>query len=240
MQQEHRPYIIKYVGSEYQKWYVNHFLRPQFASLGIDCTFMKPWYVEVNGGPISLGDFANVVATPDCRVRLTVWSNSEEGGRIDLGRYCLICPGVRVSAATEITVGDNCMMAMGAYITDSDWHDIYDRSMFVGKSEPVRIGNNVWLGDNAIVCKGVTIGDNSIVGARAVVIRDVPPNVIVAGNPATIVRTLDPAKRLITREEWFTTLENIPEEVRESERSRHEGNTVIGWLRSKIFPVRGD
>ncbi len=219
---------------------MNHFLRPQFEHLGHGCTFMKPWYVEVNGGPISLGNYANIVATPDNQVRLTVWSNSEEGGRIDIGNYCLICPGVRVSAATEITVGDNCMMAQGVYLSDSDWHDIYDRSMFVGQSSPIRIGNNVWLGDNAIVCKGVIIGDNSIVGARSVVIRDVPPNVIVAGNPAGIVKKLDPSKRLITREEWFSTLDNMPDAVRESERKRHEGNSVLGWLRSRYFPVKGD
>jgi acetyltransferase-like isoleucine patch superfamily enzyme len=49
---------------------------------------------------------------------------------------------------------------------------------------PVHIGDNVWLGDHATVLKGVTIGDNSVVAARAVVTRDVPANVIVAGNPA--------------------------------------------------------
>ena len=240
MKKEHRPYFVKYLGHEFQKWYVNHFLRPQFEHLGSETTFMKPWYVEVNGGPISLGDYANVVATPDNRVRLTVWSNSEAGGRIQLGNYCLICPGVRVSAATEIVVGDNCMMAMGVYLSDSDWHDIYDRSMFVGQSAPIRIGNNVWIGDCAIVCKGVTIGDNSIIGARAVVIKDVPPNAIAAGNPAIIVKQLEPGKPLTTREEWFNTLAQLDDEVDRVERKKHEGNTLFGWLRSLLFPLKGD
>jgi acetyltransferase-like isoleucine patch superfamily enzyme len=240
LRREHRPYFVKYLGTQYQQWYTRHFLHPQFERLGRGCTFMKPWFVEVNGGPISLGDFANIVATADCRVRLTVWATRPEGGRIDIGRYCLICPGVRVSAATEITLGDNCMMAMGVYLSDSDWHDIYDRSMFVGQSAPIRIGNNVWLGDNCIVGKGVTIGDNAIVGARAVVVKDVPDNVIVAGNPAAIIKRLDPAKRYVTREEWFNTLEHIPEEVRASEQQRHAGNSLCGWLRSKFFPRKGD
>jgi len=240
LRREHRPYIIKYLAIKYQQWYAHHFLRPQFEYLGRRCTFINPWYVEVNGGPISLGDFTNVLATTDCRVRLTVWATRPEGGRIDIGRYCLICPGVRISAATAITVGDNCMMAMGVYLSDADWHDIYDRSMFVGRSLPIRIGNNVWLGDNVIVGKGVTIGDNAIVGARAVVMRDIPENVIVAGNPATIVKRLDPAKRYVTRQEWFDTLERIPEEVCASEQQRHAGNTIHGWLRSLFFPRHGD
>ena len=148
---------------------------------------MKPWCVEVNGGPISLGDYANIIATSDNKVRFTVWSNREGEGHIQIGKYCLICAGVRISAATEITIGDNCMLANRVYVTDADWHDLYDRSMFVGQSSPVRIGNNVWLGDSTIVCKGVTIGDNSIVGAGAVVVKDIPPNVVAGGNPAVVL-----------------------------------------------------
>jgi acetyltransferase-like isoleucine patch superfamily enzyme len=58
-----------------------------------------------------------------------------------------------------------------------------------------------WIGDSAIVCKGVRVGENSIVGAGAVVTKDVPPNVIVAGNPARVVKKLDP-KKIILLGEW--------------------------------------
>jgi maltose O-acetyltransferase len=57
-------------------------------------------------------------------------------------------------------------------------------------SQPITIGNNVWLGGGVIVCPGVTIGENTVVGAGAVVIRDLPANVIAVGNPARIVRSL--------------------------------------------------
>ncbi len=60
---------------------------------GRDATFMKPWHVEIFGGPISLGDYATVIATPDRKVRLTVWSDLRERGRIDIGNYCLISRG---------------------------------------------------------------------------------------------------------------------------------------------------
>jgi len=96
---------------------------------------------------------------PDKRVRLTVWSTLEGRGRIDIGKYCLLCPGVRISAGREIVIGDSVMMAQGAFITDSDWHGVYDRSLSVGESIPVHIGRNVWIGDSAIVTKGVAIGE---------------------------------------------------------------------------------
>lgn len=201
---------------------------------------MKPWHVEVNGGPVLLGDFANIIATSDNRVRLTVWSNREGEGRIIIGKYCLICAGVRISAAKEISIGDNCMMANRVYITDADWHDLYDRSMFVGQSSPVRIGNNVWIGDSAIVCKGVTIGDNSIIGAGAVVVKDVPPNVVAAGNPALVLKNLDAGLPMQTREDWFTIMSQLTAEAEEKERNELRGNTFWGWLRSKGFPRKGD
>jgi maltose O-acetyltransferase len=57
-------------------------------------------------------------------------------------------------------------------------------------SAPITIGNNVWLGGGVIVCPGVAIGDNTVVGAGAVVTRDLPPNVVAVGNPARVVRHL--------------------------------------------------
>lgn len=56
---------------------------------------------------------------------------------------------------------------------------------------PVKIGNNVWIGGKVIICPGVTIGDNVVIGAGAVVVKDVPSNVVVAGNPAKIIRDMN-------------------------------------------------
>ncbi|GIF16075.1 maltose O-acetyltransferase [Actinoplanes teichomyceticus] len=60
-------------------------------------------------------------------------------------------------------------------------------------AKPITIGDNVWLGSGAIVLPGITIGANTVVGAGAVVTRDLPANVVAAGNPARVVRTIDPA-----------------------------------------------
>jgi maltose O-acetyltransferase len=59
-------------------------------------------------------------------------------------------------------------------------------------ARPISIGDNVWLGGGAIVCPGVTIGDNTVVGAGAVVTRDLPANVVAIGNPARVLRQVDP------------------------------------------------
>ena len=59
-------------------------------------------------------------------------------------------------------------------------------------AEPITIGDNVWLGGGVIVCPGVSIGENTVVGAGAVVTRDLPANVVAVGNPARVVRQLEP------------------------------------------------
>jgi len=240
VRRDHRPYYLKRLDLLIRSFYVEHFLRPHFRRLGRGCTFMKPWHVHVFGYPVDLGDFANVITTPDNRVRLTVWGRTKDDGFISIGRYCLICPGVRISAATGITVGDSCMMASGVYITDSDWHGIYDRLDYIGASAPVTIGSNVWLGDSVIVCKGVTIGDNSIIGAGSVVTSDVPSNVIAAGNPARVIRELDGKTPMRTRAEWFTDPAKLESDIASIDRDMLSGNSLIGWLRSIVFPRIGD
>lgn len=240
MKRDHRPLTIKRLASRFELWYADHFLRPQFEEMGKDAIFMKPWHVEINGAPVSLGDCVNVIATSDNKVRFTVWSKKEHEGRIRVGNYCLISPGVRISSATSISIGDNCMLANRVYITDADWHDIYDRSMFVGQSIPIHIGNNVWLGDSAILCKGVNIGDNSIIGAGAVVVKDIPANVIAAGNPAVVMKYLDTDRHIQTRKDWFNILSELKTEAEIKERCYHKDNTVIGWLRSMVYPLKGD
>ena len=240
MRKDHRPYIIKRLDMKFQQWYANRFLRPQFEYLGKGTLFLKPWYVEVFGDSISLGDYANVISTSDKRIRLTVWSDMAESGQILIGKYALICPGVRISSALGISIGDSCMLAQGVYITDSDWHDIYDRGAPIGSKSAVTVGNNVWIGDSVIVCKGVAIGDNSIIGAGAVVVRDIPANVVAVGNPADVVRQLDLNRHVGTRAEWFADPEGLAAQFDEIDRDMMKDNTMKGWFRSLLFPRKGD
>ncbi len=239
MKKDHRPYFIKKAYLKYQKFYVAHFLRPHFEFLGNGYNFMGPWHVEVFGSPVLLGDYATVIATSDKKIRLSVWSEKKDMGRIQIGSFCLICPGDRISSAADILIGDNCMIASGSYITDSDWHDIYDR-VSIGKSNPVRIENNVWIGDSAIVCKGVAIGENSIIGAGSVVVNEIPPNSIAVGNPAKVVRSLDANEKITARESFFADPARLSGYFDAMDRETLKGNSFLHWLRYVLFPMKGD
>jgi len=77
-------------------------------------------------------------------------------------------------------------------ISDFDWHNIDAamRRMDCISSEPVVIHDNAFIGVNSIVWKGVTIGKNSVIGANSVVTRDIPDNVIAAGNPCKVIKSI--------------------------------------------------
>ena len=239
MRRDHRPYFLKKAYLKFQEFYVNHFLRPQLEHLGKDFVFVRPWHVKLFGAPIELGDCVNVVAASHNKVSLAIWSEEKGKGRIRIGSYCLICPGVRIGAGHDIDIGDNCMMASNAYITDSDWHDIYNR-VTMGKTAPVTIENNVWIGDSAIVCKGVTIGENSIIGAGAVVVDSVPSNCVAAGNPAKIVKQLDADEAFTTRAKFFSDPDRLFQGIDQLDRELLRENSLLHWLRYLLFPNKKD
>ena len=95
--------------------------------------------------------------------------------------------GVTITCAKRVTIGKNAHIAREAVIRDYDGHYIEKTTYRTAK--PVSIGDNVWIGYRAMILKGVTVGNNSVVAANSVVTKDVPPNCIVAGNPAKIIRT---------------------------------------------------
>ncbi|EMI41654.1 transferase hexapeptide repeat containing protein [Rhodopirellula sp. SWK7] len=87
-----------------------------------------------------------------------------------------------------MSIGDRCLIGDGVTIFDSDFHGIHpDQRHQLGNHSPVSISNNVWLGSRVMVLKGVSIGENSIVAAMSVVTKDIPANVIAAGNPARVI-----------------------------------------------------
>jgi acetyltransferase-like isoleucine patch superfamily enzyme len=147
----------------------------------------------------------------------------------------LITPGVRIMAAESIVIGDACMIAHGVYISDADWHGIYDRAEPVGNTKPVVLEDNVWIGDSAIICKGVTIGENSIIGAGAVVTKNVPPNSIFAGNPAKLVKTLE-NKEFNTRANFLEDPIKLAKDFDSLDRYSLGDNTLLNWIKSIVMP----
>lgn len=130
-----------------------------------------------------------------------VFRSSGTSNLIGINRPCII---TALSPASELIIGDNCGFSgtvVGCFdrivignsvrfgantlITDSDWHPEDPRS---SRPRPITIEDNVWLGVNVTVLKGVTIGPNTIIGAGSVVTKNIPGNAIAAGNPCRVIK----------------------------------------------------
>ncbi len=85
----------------------------------------------------------------------------------------------------NVTIGSDCAISWDVTIMDTDYHSIEGNS----DTASVTIGNKVWIGCKATILKGVTIGDGAVIAAGALVTRDVPPNSVVAGVPAKVVKS---------------------------------------------------
>ncbi|MDP2124772.1 MAG: acyltransferase [Parvibaculum sp.] len=240
MRRDSRPYFVRRIINGWVRFYTQRFLVPGFDAIGPGLDVTSPWNIELWGGGITAGANLHLHAADGNYVRLATWRTGEREGRIVIGDHVLISPGTHIVASEEIRIGSNTMMASGCYISDSDWHDTYDRTAELDKHRPIHIGENVWLGVRAIVGKGVTIGDNSIIGAGAVVTKDIPANCIAAGNPARVVRELDPERLFRKRETLFGNPEKLARDMENLTRFLARNNTVFGWLRSVFAPTRSD
>ncbi len=115
------------------------------------------------------------------------------GKNIRLGKQVFLNSGCRFQDQGGITIGDGCFLGhMVVIATLNHVEDPAHRADLFPK--PVRLGNRVWVGANATILPGVTIGDGAIVAAGAVVTRDVPPNTVVAGVPAKLLRRIHSAE----------------------------------------------
>lgn len=148
-------------------------------------------FVRSSGSVIQIGKKArfrsgsttNLIGINHACIISTHGKNSE----IIIGDNCGFS-GTVIGSFNKIVIGNNVNCGANTLITDSDWHLNDPRS---GKPKPVIIGNNVWLGYGVIVMKGVSIGDNTVIGAGSVVTKDIPANVVAAGNPCKVIKPLN-------------------------------------------------
>jgi acetyltransferase-like isoleucine patch superfamily enzyme len=134
------------------------------------------------------------------------------GGSIKIGSHCSLSPGSRIVSGDSVCIGDRVLIAHNVNIIDNNSHPI-DASLrhedFVSsykdgmkeydvKSKVITIGNDVWIGFNSAVMKGVTIGTGAIIGAGSMVTKDVQPWTMNVGNPLQCIRELAPVD-VITR-----------------------------------------
>lgn len=113
------------------------------------------------------------------------------GVHIRIGRNGFVNYGCVFLDCNLITIGDDAQIGPGVHIYTA-FHPLeadMRRSGLEG-AKPVTVGHNVWLGGHCVICPGVAIGDNSVVGAGSVVVRDVPANQVAAGNPCRVIKKI--------------------------------------------------
>ncbi len=165
------------------------FVRRGFSSFGSGSVIAPPCTID-SARWVRIGD--GVVLGPYCKL-LGLGRPARGDVRIVLGNRVSIQGFCTISAHELVIVDDAAMFARGVYISDHD-HAYEDptkavRDQGVKNVRPVRIGAGSWLGENVVICPGVTIGNGAVVAAHSVVRRDVPAYSLAAGAPARVIKT---------------------------------------------------
>ena len=161
----------------------NQLLKQMFAEIGENCYIEPPFHANFGGKHVHFGK--NVYAN----FNLTM----VDDGHIYVGDYTMFAPGVIVATA-------------GHPILPELRETVYQYNM------PVHIGKNCWIGAGAIILPGVTIGDQVVVGARSVVTKDLPSNVVAVGNPCRVVREVNEHDRIYYFKNRKIDWDTLPQE----------------------------
>lgn len=193
------PWVI---GLELRRILVSPYIRLMFRQHGI--RWGRGWRVwgmpiiqRYRGSDIHLGDRLNLrswpAANPLAPNHPVVLATRTATAVIEVGEGVGMT-GTTIVAAERVTLGNRVFMGANAVIVDTDFHPLdpetRQRDVLGGEHRPVVIEDDVFVGMNSLILKGVTIGAGAVVGAGSVVSRNVPPRTIVAGNPAQIIRSL--------------------------------------------------
>lgn len=165
-------------------------LKSKFENIGCNTIISYPLYNLRGSKQIRIGNNTQI----ESLAQLTVWSNH---GKINIGNNCLFRNGIHISATDTLTIGDNVLTGANVLITDnahgkSNVMDLelapLKRSIY--SKGKVSIGDNVWIGNNACILAGVTIGQGAVIGCNAVVTHDIPEYSIAAGVPAKVINKI--------------------------------------------------
>ncbi|MDP3465941.1 MAG: acyltransferase [Sulfuricurvum sp.] len=110
---------------------------------------------------------------------------------IEIGEKCVIGHDCYLSAKEDnihLQIGDNCMLSRNVNILTSDGHPIFQNETRINPARSISIGNHVWLADNVIILKGVSIGEGSIIGIHSLVTKSIPEHTIAVGIPAKVIK----------------------------------------------------
>lgn len=180
----------KYVRSEWRK------ITNQFCFLGNNVSIQYPYFIS-GANFISIG--ANFTASHHLRLEaISNYMGEQFSPIISIGNNVSIESNCHIGAINKIEIGDGVMIASNVYISDHFHGHIVKEELTCPPSErllsskgAVIIEKNVWIGDSVCILPNVTIGENTIIGANSVVTKSIPPNSVVAGVPAAIIRTLN-------------------------------------------------
>ena len=147
-------------------------------------------FQRVPGSHISIGKNCEFRSSQDSN-QIGVYtpcsiSTLQKNAQIIIGDNCGMT-GCVIGCSKSISIGNNVRIGANVLITDTDWHTSDKRTM---PDKDVVIGNNVWLGYGVKVLKGVTIGDNCVIGLGSIVTHDIPANTIAAGNPCKVIKMI--------------------------------------------------
>ncbi len=151
-----------------------------------DHTASFPWEKI---GPLRVLDQGGTILLGDVKLFDPVRIRVGPGGHVEVGDYSVINLRTEIHCKKRVVIGRFCLVSWDIMIMDTDYHGVGANPPV---SEPVTLEDGVWVGNGAIITKGVTIGRGAVVAAGSVVVKDVRPFTIVGGNPATVIREIEP------------------------------------------------
>lgn len=171
-----------------------------FQNIKLAIAGVKTRGVVFTGGSLFVNRCKNasISVGKECRFMSKSWGNNiglnhqcmlsaEKDAVLTIGDKCSFS-GDSIRCFEKISIGNHVRVGANCLIIDGDAHQDDPRS---GRNKPIVIEDNVWIGGAVTVMKGVTIGKNSLIGYGSIVTKDIPANVIAAGNPCRVVKALD-------------------------------------------------
>ena len=168
------------IASESLKLLRGFFVKVKFAECGPLLRVGKGVVIIRKNGAIRVGRKVQLHKG----VKLSAFGN-EYSTEIIIGDNTSIGDRTEIHAGKKVEIGRGCNIAWDVCIMDRDYHKFNSKTEDI---KPVKIGDDVWIGCNSIILKGITIGNGAVIAAGSVVTKDVPPKTLVGGNPAKVLK----------------------------------------------------
>jgi acetyltransferase-like isoleucine patch superfamily enzyme len=174
-----------------RRFYYEPLMKSKCVSFGGNLNLVQALPLITGNLRIHIGDNVTIDGTNTFAA-----NRVHDAPELRIGSHSFIGWHVTISVGQEVLIGKHCLIGANVLITDNDMHPLNAearrKNQTVAKDDikPVNIGDDVWIGAGCYILKGVTIGNGCVVGAGSVVVNDIPPGCIAAGNPARIVKRL--------------------------------------------------